>query len=59
MRKQALVAVTMFLGLGAAPSFAYEVWMGTHLMESSVASNLGDWALTASLLGRGEHQPRT
>lgn len=50
MRKQTFLVVAMLLGLGATPSLAYQVWMGTHLMESTVASNLDDWALTASLL---------
>ncbi|TWU28636.1 hypothetical protein [Bythopirellula polymerisocia] len=50
VKKQPIIAATMLLGLWATRSQAYQVWMGTHLMESSVASNLGDWALTASLL---------
>ncbi len=50
MQKQVVLVATTFLGLGCVPCFSYQVWMGTHLMESSVAENLDDWALTASLL---------
>ena len=50
MKKQTSYVVTLLLGLCASPSFAYQVWMGTHLMQSTMASNLGDWDLTASLL---------
>ncbi|QTN30773.1 hypothetical protein HZ994_11475 [Akkermansiaceae bacterium] len=35
-------------GLWAANVSAYEVWMGTHLMRSSDASNLSEWSLAAS-----------
>jgi hypothetical protein len=50
-KKPAFCFVAWFVaGLGFSSSFAYEVWMGTHLMESSVASNLNDWSLTASRL---------
>jgi hypothetical protein len=44
------VCLALWLSLWSASSEAYEVWMGTHLMESTVASNLDDWALTASML---------
>ena len=43
-----LTAAVLWAGAGSA--MAFEVWMGTHLMESSVATNLEDWALTASML---------
>ena len=48
--KQALLVASLIAGLSSAPSRAYEVWMGTHLMQSTTASNLADWDLTASLL---------
>ncbi|QDU88916.1 hypothetical protein Pla175_23000 [Pirellulimonas nuda] len=50
MTKQAFVVATIFFGLAAEPCCAYQVWMGTHLMESSVATNLDDWGMTASWL---------
>ena len=48
MKKQAIVAVTMFLGLWATPSQAYEVWMGTHKMSSELATEPTSWARTAA-----------
>ncbi|TWU28662.1 hypothetical protein [Bythopirellula polymerisocia] len=50
VKKQNFIVAMLLVGLLATPSFAYEVWMGTHLAQSSMANNLDDWALTASLL---------
>ena len=47
---QVLLAATLIVALSSASSRAYEVWMGTHLMQSTMASNLDDWAQTASRL---------
>ena len=48
MKKQTIVAMTMFLGLWATPSQAYEVWMGTHRMSSQLATEPTTWARTAA-----------
>ncbi len=42
--------IFLTIGLLSTPAMGYEVWLGTHRMEASVAINPDDWALTASLL---------
>lgn len=50
MKKKICFGVISCFSIWAFPSQAYEVWMGTHLMESSVATNLQDWEMVASKL---------
>lgn len=48
MKQTKLTSWIMTLALLAGNAFGYEVWIGTHLMRSSDATNLSSWALTAA-----------
>lgn len=48
MKLTKLFHLILTIALWASQASAYEVWIGTHLMRSSDATNLSTWELTAS-----------
>ncbi len=50
MKRLLLPAMLALEVLCASHSFAYEVWMGTHLVPGAMATDLASWALTAAQL---------
>lgn len=50
MKKPLLLAWIVALTLGVANAPAYEVWMGTHLAPSAMASDLASWSSLAPRL---------
>ena len=48
MKNVTAIALGLFSALLMTHALAYEVWIGTHLMRSSDASNLSSWELAAS-----------
>jgi tRNA splicing endonuclease len=48
MTSRRISAAIAALAILASTAPAYEVWIGTHLMRSSDATNLSTWELTAS-----------
>ena len=48
MKFRKLCSFVTVLALSVSNLQAYQVWIGTHLMRSSDATNLSEWDLTAS-----------